>query len=103
MLTEARALASVLVKIRLSDIAPRDLEAEEHAKQHLQDDDPEFENEELAEQQKMEKLEDMLAQLTATTEDGQSDVQRPTLAEYEAVKLRLLGLCGQLKISVNWS
>ena len=36
---EARDIVSQLSSIRFTDIAPRDLEAEEHARQHLEDDE----------------------------------------------------------------
>lgn len=36
---EARGIVSQLSSIRFTDIAPRDLEAEEHARQHLEDDE----------------------------------------------------------------
>lgn len=39
-LDEIRNIASVLSTIRFSDIAPRDLEAEQHVKEHLSVDDP---------------------------------------------------------------
>lgn len=39
-LEELRSMSSILSTIRFSDIAPRDLEAEQHAKEHLGFDDP---------------------------------------------------------------
>lgn len=74
---EARDVVSQLSSIRFTDIAPRDLEAEEHARQHLEDDDAGLDvNEELAEKRKMEGLEDMLARLTAgsTQSNGQRNL-----------------------------
>ncbi|KAF7968652.1 hypothetical protein HWV62_9787 [Athelia sp. TMB] len=66
MVSEAREISSLLSNIRFTDIAPRDLEAEEHARQHLDNDgDALDENEELEAKRKMEQLEDMLSQLTA--------------------------------------
>ena len=38
LVIEARDILSQLSSIRFTDIAPRDLEAEEHARQHLEDD-----------------------------------------------------------------
>ncbi|EIW81298.1 hypothetical protein CONPUDRAFT_56374 [Coniophora puteana RWD-64-598 SS2] len=68
-LEEARTISAALADIRLSDIAPRDLEAEEHAREHLQDqmsDEPSLPAiGEMEERKKMEQLEDMLNQLTA--------------------------------------
>ena len=39
-LEEIRSISFVLATIQFSDIAPRDLEAEQHAKEHLAIDDP---------------------------------------------------------------
>lgn len=39
-LQELRRISSGLSTIRFSDVAPRDLEAEQHAKEHLSSDDP---------------------------------------------------------------
>ena len=39
LVIEARDIVSQLSSIRFTDIAPRDLEAEEHARQHLEDDE----------------------------------------------------------------
>ncbi|KAF8999195.1 hypothetical protein BDZ89DRAFT_1051351 [Hymenopellis radicata] len=36
LLDDARSISSALANVRFSDIAPRDLEAEEHARQHLE-------------------------------------------------------------------
>lgn len=51
---EARDIVSQLSSIRFTDIAPRDLEAEEHARQHLEDDKSGLDVEELVENTKMD-------------------------------------------------
>ncbi len=101
-LDEARDISAQLASIRYSDIAPPDLEAEAHAREHLEsgegDDDIDI-PEELAEKQKMEKLEDMLASMTA---DGhKAEAQRPTIEDVRRLKNRLYGLCGTM--GVNFS
>ncbi|KIM78529.1 hypothetical protein PILCRDRAFT_98408 [Piloderma croceum F 1598] len=64
MVVEARDIASLLANIRFTDIAPRDLEAEEHARQHLEADDNTLDmNEEVEEKRRMEELEDIQARL----------------------------------------
>ncbi|KAF5353472.1 hypothetical protein D9756_008014 [Leucocoprinus leucothites] len=50
----ARSLLDQLNSVRFSDIAPRDLQAEEHAREH---------NIEIEEKRKMEELEDMMGGL----------------------------------------
>ncbi|OBZ68798.1 hypothetical protein A0H81_11369 [Grifola frondosa] len=79
LLREARDIVSQLSNVRFSDIAPPDLEAQRHAREHLEsvmEDDNEgmdFEvPEEVAEKRKMEKLEDMIAQMGA----GSGGVER---------------------------
>ncbi|KAF8548101.1 hypothetical protein OG21DRAFT_1489655 [Imleria badia] len=73
-LEEIRSISAVLSTIRFSDIAPRDLEAEQHAKEHLGVNDPAIENSnsglETAPQEKptmeeVAKLKERLALLSA--------------------------------------
>ncbi|KAJ8074796.1 hypothetical protein PM082_019121 [Marasmius tenuissimus] len=93
-LVEAREIAAALSNIRFSDIAPRDLEAEQHAREHLEmegedaDDDMDV-NEELAEKRKMEGLEDLLSQMTAGTHSTIGKQRRPTVEDVHRLKDRL--------------
>ncbi|KAG7098383.1 hypothetical protein E1B28_000341 [Marasmius oreades] len=93
-LVEAREIAAGLSGIRFSDIAPRDLEAEQHAREHLEmegkdaDDDMDI-NEELAEKRKMEGLEDMLSRLAAETHSPDGGQKRPTTEDVQRLKVRL--------------
>lgn len=63
MITNVREIQSQLSEVRFSDIVPRDLEAEEHAKEHLaaEGDDDIIEDEDLVEKRRMERLEDMMS------------------------------------------
>jgi hypothetical protein len=100
MVIEVRDIASQLVNIRFTDIAPRDLEAVEHARQHLQAGETDFEiNEEMAEKRKMEGLEDMLSQLTAGSNRGQFESGRPTIEDIRLLKTRLEVLTQRLGLS----
>ena len=104
MVVEARDVASLLANIRFPDIAPRDLEAEEHARQHLEADDSELEvNEQVAEKRQMEGLKNMLAQLTAGTNTGRSGSGRPTLEDVQLLRRRLETLIQRLGLIVNLS
>lgn len=106
LLVEARGIASQLANIRLTDIAPRDTEAEDHAKQHLELEGSEMEiNDELSEKRKMEGIEDMMAQLTAGTSsvDASTEKMRPTAEDLLELKERLYNLFRALNLSVNWS
>lgn len=99
-LDEARDISAQLASIRYSDIAPPDLEAEAHAREHLEseegDDDVDI-PEELVEKRKMEKLEDMLAGMTA---DGHKETaQRPTIDDVRRLKDRLYGLYGTIGVN----
>lgn len=85
-----RDIVSNLGKIRLSDLAPRDLEAEEHARQH-------FEDENLAEKRKMEELEDMLAQLNSPS------AGRPSRQDMDRLKANLQAVCENMGYKVELS
>ncbi|KAK0189685.1 hypothetical protein F5146DRAFT_1139093 [Armillaria mellea] len=86
--------------IRFSDIAPRDIEAEEHAREHLED--SVSEPEEVEEKRKIEDLEDMLNRLSAgksiTADEG-----RPTLEDLQRLKDRLKALMERLSLEVERS
>lgn len=107
LLNEARHIASQLSKVRFSEIAPRDLEAEAHAREHLNmngDDDAEMdENEELAQKRQMEGLEDMLDRLTAGTNAVRSEQPKLTMDDVQNIKTRILSLCAKLGLAVDWS
>ncbi|KZT28873.1 hypothetical protein NEOLEDRAFT_1145623 [Neolentinus lepideus HHB14362 ss-1] len=65
VLREARDISAQLANVRFSDIAPRDEEAEQHAREHLAEEEDEIGmemqgGEEAAERRRMERLEDMM-------------------------------------------
>ncbi|KAJ6614638.1 hypothetical protein B0H10DRAFT_1196773 [Mycena sp. CBHHK59/15] len=104
LLTEARAIATSLAVVRFSDVVPRDLEAEEHARQHLVEDDSEMDvNGELAEKRQIEGLEDMLSRLTAGRTQTNGDKTRPTQSDVRLLEERLQALSAQLGLVVNRS
>ncbi|KAJ7482258.1 hypothetical protein B0H11DRAFT_1724055 [Mycena galericulata] len=107
LLAEARAIATDLAFVRFTNVVPRDIEAEEHARQHLADEDDDLgmdENEELSEKRKMEGLEDMLSRLTAgATNSEMADKTRPTMDDVCVLGSRLLALNVQLGLEVNRS
>ncbi|KAF9260466.1 hypothetical protein L218DRAFT_962624 [Marasmius fiardii PR-910] len=103
-MVEAREIATSLSNVRFSDIAPRDLEAEEHAKEHLEmgDEDDEMDvNEELDQKNKMEGLEDMLARLTAAVNPTDVSQKRPTWEDVQQLKNRLQNLAVRLGLPVT--
>lgn len=99
---EARDIASKLAELRFSDIAPRDLEAEEHARQHLEssEDSMEIENEELVQKRDMERLEDMISQLNPSADAGVA--VRMTMNDVRTLKHRLKSLCDTLGFGFDW-
>ncbi|PBK71850.1 hypothetical protein ARMSODRAFT_882865 [Armillaria solidipes] len=97
---EARSISSALSSIRFSDIAPRDLEAEEHAREHLED--GVSEPEEIEEKRKIEDLEDMLNRLSAG-KSIKADEGRPTLEDLQQLKERLKTLMERLSLEVERS
>jgi hypothetical protein len=104
MVVAARDVASLLANIRFTDIAPRDLEAEEHARQHLEVDDNALDmSNEVEEKRKMEELEDMLAKLTPGSTAGLNQSGRPTVEDVRLLKGRLETLTRGLGLSVDLS
>lgn len=94
LLPEARLIATRLSEFRLSDIAPRDLEAEQHAREHLED--AANENEEIANKRNIESLEDMMANMNAETEKI-----RPTTDDLQMIKGELEELCARSGLDVS--
>lgn len=86
---EARGILNQLNEVRFSDIAPRDLQAEEHAREHLEDGMDV--NEELVEKRDVEQLEDMLSGL------GSGQRARPTLDSVRALAQRLEKLVEEIE------
>ncbi|KAJ7079574.1 hypothetical protein B0H15DRAFT_858268 [Mycena belliarum] len=104
MLAEAREISAGLAVVRFTDIVPRDLEAEEHARQHIADEDTGMdENEELNDKRKMEGLEDMLSRLSAGALISGTDQTRPTIDDVRILERRLHALSAQLGLAVNRS
>ncbi|KAI5890541.1 uncharacterized protein SCHCODRAFT_02632147 [Schizophyllum commune H4-8] len=101
-IAEVRDISRQLAHIRLTDIAPRDLEAEAHAKEHLQleEDEDLVTDDELLEKRKMEALEDQLARLTSGTMGGGSREARPTADDVRRLKGRLDNLTGLMGLAV---
>jgi hypothetical protein len=99
---EARDITSQLAMVRFSDISPRDLEAEEHSRQHLQSDINDGcveDNEDVIEKRQMEGLGNMLAKLT-TSDVGETG--RPTMDDVMRLKDRLSVLCREAGLGVDW-
>ncbi|KAJ6476256.1 hypothetical protein C8R45DRAFT_1063409 [Mycena sanguinolenta] len=102
---EARDIAASLAIIRFTDVVPRDLEAEEHALQHIaNEDDAMDENEELSDKRKMEGLEDMLSRLTAGAANPElGNKTRPTMDDVRMLEGRLHALNERLGLAVSRS
>ncbi|KAH9936248.1 uncharacterized protein B0H18DRAFT_1113669 [Fomitopsis serialis] len=104
---EVRAIVSQLGSIRFPDIAPPDLEAVRHAREHLGDrrleeaDEAEMPvPEEVQEKRSIESLEDMLAQMGGGAAET---AKRPTMDDVSKLQARLLAICTQLGLSLQWS
>ncbi|KAF9074644.1 hypothetical protein BDP27DRAFT_143595 [Rhodocollybia butyracea] len=102
LLAEAQAIGSQLSKIRFSDIAPRDLEAEAHAREHLEMDSDEKmeENEELTAKRNMEGLEDMLARLSADSVAGSGE-RKLGMEDVKELKWMTGELCKRMGLKVQ--
>ena len=104
MLAEAQDISSQLSRVRFSDIMPRDLEAEEHAREHLETEGiPLDMNEEIADKREVEGLEDMLANLSADNGKSKGKHARPTIGDVQVLKDRLGLLTNRLDLGIAWS
>ncbi|TFY69541.1 hypothetical protein EVJ58_g330 [Rhodofomes roseus] len=104
---EVRAITSQLGSIRFSDIAPPDLEAVRHAREHLGDrrleEADETETpipEEVQGKRAIESLEDMLAQMGG---GAAATAKRPSMDDVNELQKRLLAICGQMGLSLQWN
>ncbi|KAI0269974.1 hypothetical protein BC834DRAFT_967685 [Gloeopeniophorella convolvens] len=109
----ARAAAAALADVRWADIAPRDAEAEAHAREHLAElsgdamegTSAEELNDEIAQRRGVERLEDAMAALGApSTSTNSAPAQaRPTLDDVRAVQTRLALLLRDAGLDApNW-
>ncbi|CCM01899.1 uncharacterized protein FIBRA_03970 [Fibroporia radiculosa] len=104
IIEEVLEIGSRLGAVRLTDIAPPDLEAERHAREHLSAEDESNVgaelNEEVKERRDMERLEDMMLYLG---NDSLERATRPTIDDVHHIKEHLLSLCARLSISLQWN
>ncbi|KAI0356427.1 hypothetical protein OH77DRAFT_200893 [Trametes cingulata] len=119
VLAEVREIAAQLANVRFSDIAPPDLEALAHAREHLENArteeqvedaealrDPARMNEEIRERRDVEGLEDLMAQMNAGGAGGGSAAAvqaRPRAEDVARLKERLLAIVQGLGLSLQWS
>jgi len=100
MVEEIRAISTQLSDVRFSDIVPRDLEAEAHAREHLADGEGDLpvneldengmvQDEDAVEKRKMEQLEDMMSSF-GTNPTPSSHLPRPGPEDVKAMRMRLL-------------
>lgn len=104
MLQEAREITAQLGNVRFSDIEPRDLEAEQHAREHLDMEPEEIMGEDGGERRRMEGVEDVLARLSAGEGAANGQAQgRPTLEDVQRLKVKLEVLGAQLGLEMDGS
>jgi hypothetical protein len=105
-LQEAQSISAGLSAVRFSDIEPRDLEAEAHAREHLAatgtaDEDMEIVDGPLKDKADAEMLEDMLGALS--TSGSSASQKRPTMDDVRALRSRLEALCQTVGIVPDFS
>ncbi|KAF8147679.1 hypothetical protein B0H34DRAFT_785794 [Crassisporium funariophilum] len=104
IMPDIQDIAGQLSKIRFSDIMPRDVEAEEHARQHLEEEGVEIDiHEKIAAKRDIEGLEDMLANLTSGTNLAGSNNGRPSMDDLDVLKTRLIGISRRLDLGIVWN
>jgi hypothetical protein len=109
-LQEIRAISAQLSDIRFTDIVPRDLEAEAHAREHLSnegdlpvnslDEDGVVQDEETVEKRKIEQLEDMMSSFGTNPTPG-SNLPRPGPEDVKAMRVRLLQVARTLGLELE--
>ncbi|TFK71557.1 hypothetical protein BDN72DRAFT_764773 [Pluteus cervinus] len=100
LVAEIRQITSNLSDIRFSDIMPPDLEAEEHARQHLvQEGEAMDESEEIAEKKNVERIEDMFASLSAGANPDR--LTRPTTQDLHRLSQQLKSICTRLNFNIE--
>ena len=113
VMKEIRAISAQLSCIRFSDIVPRDLEAEAHAREHLAESEGDLpvhgldenglvEDEEAMEKRKIEQLEDMMSSF-GTNPGPSSNLPRPGPEEVKAIRKRLLDVARVLGLELDLS
>jgi hypothetical protein len=111
-LKEIRTISAQLSDIRFSDIVPRDLEAEAHAREHLADGGGDLpvngldengvvQGEEAIEKRKMEQLEDMMSSF-GTNPAPHSGLPRPRPEDVKAIRVRLLHVARILGLELDF-
>jgi len=104
MIAEAQDISSQLARVRFSDIMPQDIEAEQHAREHLEAEGVELDvNEEITAKRDIEGIEDMLANLSAGNGKTREGRDRPTPDDVQALKSRLSRLSDHLNLGIEWS
>jgi hypothetical protein len=79
---------------------PRDLEAEEHARQHLEEEGAAIDvHDKITAKRDIEGIEDMLANLTITA----TNPTRPSIGYVRILKDRLKVLSDRLNLQIDWS
>jgi len=105
IITETQEINSRLSKIRFSDMMPPDLEAEEHARRHREEDGDELdEGQERSRTREMDLLEDVFEQMNTDSErtNGLHPPRgRPTAQDVEVLKNRLDLLVARLGMNVG--
>jgi Essential protein Yae1, N terminal len=104
LLSEVQDIQSQLSIIRFSDIVPRDLEAEQHAKEHLLAEDGDedlIENEELIQKRKMEHLEDMMSSINTGGSHAQPQ-QRLDPDDVRSLRERLFALGRHINLDISF-
>lgn len=110
-LKEIRAISAQLSDIRFSDIVPKDLEAEAHAREHLADSEGDLPVNELdengavqdgeaAEKRKMEQLEDMMSSFGTNPAQG-SSLPRPGPEDVNKTRVRLVNVARGLGLDLD--
>jgi len=98
LLSEVRAIALALSNVRFSDIVPPDMQAIEHAKEHMEDAEDVVTSEELQEKRDMESLEDLMDRMGAAP--SAKKAERPAPKDVAQLDQRLHTLAQALGLTL---
>ena len=102
IMTEIQEINARLSRIRFCDIIPPDLEAEEHARLHMEEDGDELDVVGRQEGRELERLENLIEQMN-TDSEGVKEKGRPMGEDVEVLKIRLDQLAARLGMDINYT
>jgi hypothetical protein len=101
---EVRLITSLLADIRFADVAPRDVDAEEHARQHSKGvGGQSVVNEGVDAETRVDRPQDIQPQPIVGTSSAETQSDRPTMDNVSQLKKQLEDLTRRLGLTISLS